>query len=272
MHPIRTSLIGAAITSLALSAIVVAAPTASAEPTTTELCALATSDVVGKLQSSGALDGLVVQGVAAKDVPPVLAAAGARSKLNCGSVPKISASEARAKVCPQLTVAGVRAFAARLGVSPESQGKVTEGRVSRARKAVGCDSATTPTSSAKPTPTSPTPTPTRGNPGSPTPSSSSTKSPGKGDVGGSYLVDLDCKDFPTQAAAQKVLDKDRKDPHNLDRDNDGLACEQGDPSGTTRGDSTGNATGGSGDSTGAGSYGQVGDGDVPVGSIATGGR
>ncbi|MFI7117660.1 excalibur calcium-binding domain-containing protein [Amycolatopsis sp. NPDC049868] len=39
------------------------------------------------------------------------------------------------------------------------------------------------------------------------------------------IVDLDCKDFQFQEEAQAVLDKDRSDPHGLDRDKDGIACE-----------------------------------------------
>ncbi len=37
--------------------------------------------------------------------------------------------------------------------------------------------------------------------------------------------DLDCSDFRTQAEAQRVLDADRSDPHRLDSDRDGIACE-----------------------------------------------
>jgi hypothetical protein len=37
--------------------------------------------------------------------------------------------------------------------------------------------------------------------------------------------DLDCKDFPSQAAAQAKLDADPSDPHRLDADDDGKACE-----------------------------------------------
>jgi hypothetical protein len=36
---------------------------------------------------------------------------------------------------------------------------------------------------------------------------------------------LDCEDFQTQPAAQAELNTDRSDPNNLDRDNDGVACE-----------------------------------------------
>lgn len=37
--------------------------------------------------------------------------------------------------------------------------------------------------------------------------------------------DCDCKDFATQAEAQQVFDAYPGDPFKLDRDNDGLACE-----------------------------------------------
>src|SRR5690606_11907686 len=39
------------------------------------------------------------------------------------------------------------------------------------------------------------------------------------------FVDLDCDDFKSRAEAQVKLDEDRTDPHNLDEDNDGRACE-----------------------------------------------
>ncbi|MEU3626139.1 excalibur calcium-binding protein [Amycolatopsis coloradensis] len=38
-------------------------------------------------------------------------------------------------------------------------------------------------------------------------------------------VDKDCADFPSQAAAQAELKKNPRDPHKLDGDNDGYACE-----------------------------------------------
>src|SRR5829696_9368761 len=43
--------------------------------------------------------------------------------------------------------------------------------------------------------------------------------------------DLNCADFPSQAAAQREYEKDRSDPNNLDADNDGQACEDFDYSG-----------------------------------------
>jgi len=45
------------------------------------------------------------------------------------------------------------------------------------------------------------------------------------DRGGAFR-DLDCGDFATQPEAQAVLDQDRSDPHHLDPDNDGRACER----------------------------------------------
>ena len=37
--------------------------------------------------------------------------------------------------------------------------------------------------------------------------------------------DLNCEDFDSREEAQAELDRDRSDPHNLDADDDGLACE-----------------------------------------------
>lgn len=37
--------------------------------------------------------------------------------------------------------------------------------------------------------------------------------------------DLNCSDFPSQAAAQAELRRDPRDPHRLDTDRDGIACE-----------------------------------------------
>lgn len=39
------------------------------------------------------------------------------------------------------------------------------------------------------------------------------------------VADMDCADFPTQAASQAVLSADRSDPNRLDADGDGIACE-----------------------------------------------
>lgn len=38
--------------------------------------------------------------------------------------------------------------------------------------------------------------------------------------------DLDCSDFQTQAEAQQVLNQDQNDPHRLDGDGNGRACER----------------------------------------------
>jgi endonuclease YncB( thermonuclease family) len=37
--------------------------------------------------------------------------------------------------------------------------------------------------------------------------------------------DCDCSDFETQIEAQRVLESEKGDPHNLDRNGDGIACE-----------------------------------------------
>ena len=63
--------------------------------------------------------------------------------------------------------------------------------------------------------------------------------------------DLDCADFATQEEAQAVYNQDTSDPHGLDRDNDGIACEalasgggagNGDDNGTTTLPETGTGT------------------------------
>jgi Excalibur calcium-binding domain len=38
-------------------------------------------------------------------------------------------------------------------------------------------------------------------------------------------ADLDCGDFATQSEAQAELERDPSDPHGLDEDDDGVACE-----------------------------------------------
>jgi hypothetical protein len=38
-------------------------------------------------------------------------------------------------------------------------------------------------------------------------------------------ADLDCDDFDTQPEAQAELERDPSDPHSLDGDDDGVACE-----------------------------------------------
>lgn len=40
-----------------------------------------------------------------------------------------------------------------------------------------------------------------------------------------YARDLDCPDFSSWQEAQEVLDSDPDDPHGLDGDFDGVACE-----------------------------------------------
>lgn len=47
----------------------------------------------------------------------------------------------------------------------------------------------------------------------------------RGDTNGSPQVDLTCSDFADQAEAQSVIDADPSDPHGLDLDLDGIACE-----------------------------------------------
>jgi LPXTG-motif cell wall-anchored protein len=44
-------------------------------------------------------------------------------------------------------------------------------------------------------------------------------------AGPAQAQDLDCADFATQEEAQAELERDGTDPHGLDRDGDGVACE-----------------------------------------------
>jgi hypothetical protein len=52
-----------------------------------------------------------------------------------------------------------------------------------------------------------------------------------GGGGGDGGTDLDCADFPSQAAAQAEFRRDPSDPHGLDADNDRIACEDFDYAG-----------------------------------------
>ncbi|GAA3729576.1 hypothetical protein HDA32_000012 [Spinactinospora alkalitolerans] len=68
--------------------------------------------------------------------------------------------------------------------------------------------------------------------------------PGGGDGGGDGdFQDLDCSDFATQEEAQAVLEQDASDPHDLDRDGDGVACETLPGGGTGDGDGDGDSDG-----------------------------
>lgn len=49
-----------------------------------------------------------------------------------------------------------------------------------------------------------------------------------GQAGSAQQGDLNCDDFPSQAAAQAVLDADPSDPNRLDANNNGQACENED--------------------------------------------
>jgi hypothetical protein len=57
-------------------------------------------------------------------------------------------------------------------------------------------------------------------PPTPTPAPTTTPAPAA-----EFPVDLDCSDLSDQEA-QKVLDADKSDPHNLDSDEDGFACDE----------------------------------------------
>jgi hypothetical protein len=77
--------------------------------------------------------------------------------------------------------------------------------------------------------------------------------------GSALAADQNCSDFDTQQEAQAVYEQDTSDPNGLDRDDDGVACEN-------------NASGsssGSGDSDDDSDSGQV--SAVPSGGADTGG-
>ncbi|MDD7968677.1 excalibur calcium-binding domain-containing protein [Actinomycetospora lemnae] len=77
--------------------------------------------------------------------------------------------------------------------------------------------------------------------------------------GSAFAADRDCSDFDTQQEAQAVYDQDTSDPHRLDDDGDGQACES-----LPRGSGAEN-----GDEEDAESSGQV--SHVPQGGADTGG-
>ncbi len=98
-------------------------------------------------------------------------------------------------------------------------------------------------------------------------------------AGTAFAQDLNCDDFATQEEAQAEYERDTSDPHNLDGDNDGTACESL-PSGgstggddNTGGDNTGNDnTGGDntgGDNTGGDNTGNEGQDDLNCSDFAT---
>lgn len=83
---------------------------------------------------------------------------------------------------------------------------------------------------------------------------------------GAKFEDKDCGDFPTQAAAQAELKKNPRDPHKLDGDHDGYACESrfGEParSGQVKVKPVG------GVATGGGEAGEPSGGLMAIGAVA----
>lgn len=77
--------------------------------------------------------------------------------------------------------------------------------------------------------------------------------------------DLNCSDFATQEEAQAEYQSDTSDPHGLDRDKDGIACEDRPSGGIGDDDST--DSGGT-DDPNAGGENQV--EEVPQGAVDTG--
>ncbi|MEQ8468690.1 excalibur calcium-binding domain-containing protein [Coleofasciculus sp. E2-BRE-01] len=61
---------------------------------------------------------------------------------------------------------------------------------------------------------------------SPSPKPTETVSPnGEENLPGCVNWNCNCSDFTTQKEAQRVLDEFPDDPHGLDKNNDGVACE-----------------------------------------------
>lgn len=75
--------------------------------------------------------------------------------------------------------------------------------------------------------------------------------------------DLNCDDFATQEEAQAVYNQDPSDPHGLDADDDGIACEELASGGTGAG---GTDDGG----TAAGAADDTDSGPAATGGVATG--
>lgn len=75
--------------------------------------------------------------------------------------------------------------------------------------------------------------------------------------------DLDCANFSSRAEAQAEFDRDTNDPHRLDADDDGIACEA--LNGTTNGTTTPTEPA---PSTETAPGGQV--AETPAGGVATG--
>ena len=86
---------------------------------------------------------------------------------------------------------------------------------------------------AQPIRTTPMPDPSASSPSRPAPAPgvSGSAPPAAGGAGraGGRGSRIDCPDFPNQAAAQAVLRADPSDPHHLDLDRDGIACEKNPP-------------------------------------------
>jgi len=84
--------------------------------------------------------------------------------------------------------------------------------------------------------------------------------------GSAFAADRDCSDFDTQQEAQAVHDQDTSDPHRLDDDGDGVACESLPPgSGGSGEDETDDS-----ESTGQVSHVPSGGADTGGGSTADG--
>jgi Excalibur calcium-binding domain len=135
---------------------------------------------------------------------------------------------------------------------------------------------TTPVTSTKPVASSTSHTGTQHSGTPQTPTRTTSSSPSRSTR--SAITDLDCRDFSTQAQAQRVLDRDHSDPNRLDADHDGTACESyayahGSTAGSVQPVSNTADTAGTSPATSTGTSSEAIDttaADVPVGGVAAG--
>lgn len=233
MKPAHAVAVGAALAVALIAAFFISAPVALAQTTgpDTSECEEATTALA---TVQGDLDALLAstdvtnlpairQNITALQgqIPAAEQAVAAAVALdNLVNPPLVADSSATVAVKQALTTLSNQ-IAASEGLIASTEAAVAAARADVEAAIVVRDTACEP--AATPTPT-PTPTPT------------STPAP---------AGDLDCADFATQTAAQAELIRNPSDPHRLDLDLDGLACEIDDAE-----------------------YSQV--GTVPTGGIATG--
>lgn len=89
-------------------------------------------------------------------------------------------------------------------------------------------------------------------------------------AGTAFAQDLNCDDFATQEEAQAEYERDTSDPHNLDGDNDGIACEELISEGSGTGNSGGDDSSGDDSNSGTKTDSDSQVEEVPEGAVDTG--